>query len=1820
MTWLDDYKARLDGIVASKQKAVKITGSPQMSNAYALLASVKNSPGVYSGPNGASAVSDNKGGVWNATKSGGLKLLDYLARPLHGFENAMDMPSYREKSDKEIKDLIESHGQNKQEDIGFFEMIGLAAKDFGEGFTGKEEISGSELLRNTRVAQGTAASIGGFGVDVVLDPLNFVGAGAFRAAAKGAKATKNIGKAKTAVGKEAAEISIETPQVRAATELETLGSTNVEKQTGNDLLEFMMRQRELSDTKGQLAKIADVDDSMFRRPDVAKNVDVPVLPDKSVSAVPSPRPPAVESVFDFEKAAKVDPLETELITHRAALEAATNKLSGIPTRRYSPSTKISPAFVEEAPTPAASTKAATTTAAKPVGKSKGIDSARARALAMKQHVLSTPNYQISVKIGGRDTKTSVANLRAMAERDPSKAKMIDTMINAEARRLAKEGPEYFSDSPVINLTGRSGSGRAAMSVDDFQRLLETGQVPKPGKGKTQAEAREFFDKDKDLLRGESPLDAFGLHSTDDLANLHLSDIAGGREPIGAYLKRQGVKISNVDPVAERGANTALEGTSRAGNPGSGVGDATRDPEAQAGSGTPSRARYRSMKWDERAAWVAAHKDQLDPTDIATLLKTKITATDTSAWDKAVESILNRVNPTDYVNIDDLMKALDEGRVNAADIQDLQKITGAKTPKGIKSGLQKLMKRVTELEAKTSARRLESVDINQWETPLPATKPAEEIVEEVVEKGDTSALADVKPTLDAKQVQDLQAVMGHLVQREIIDPQTAEKYGFVSRTGTKRTASTMNKGLGRNLDEWNKYSQLSMVSGVIKFRTTEVMNAIKASGIKGSQSVAARQAAMYDHVLPVMQTVDRLLKENGIPPLLSKNPRYSASLIDVLGSMPRPFVEKHFFSMVRDAEHIPPTFWNDAAEVVQDYAHGRLDFETAIHGVRDVLMEKVKTRNGKTIFTGVRSQYYKIRGAVNDTAAEDYVLGIAREFMQTAGSLKQIIEKNIAEVVVHDTNGAAKVSQQALKTITDLVSSPGFSTHDLLRVANDRDAIVESVARTAGVSSDRAKAIAKSDIEVQTATLIPPEVAANAHHAKQVAQANVPAGWGRDEIDRGWAKTSQTGKPHEIKMTVHKTPKGREVVETGKKKVVLAIGKSLDDTEVAVKQVMDTAGESLTDIGVNAERVMGWGVLKAFAPHLGNADVRPLFLTRNSFAQTVGRSYSALLSNISKTHAGADIDAAWKEIQNGTRAGVESVSAAQADLEKAVRSIFPEDETYNLFRTAGITPEQVNGHFKKFGIHDKYRLTEDYMNDWKRWETDNPLDLLSRVQAAVMASRTERVLGADLSRRFGSANPSPGSVRITSTNSILGRYLDPTAHFPREIAEQMSVLDAAMKQMAQPANSNKALAMYDNVLHAYKSGLTIYRPGHHIRNMVGDTWLSWMDGVNDPRVYRRALEVMRDNRGRYDDFDALQALSAGGQANAKKNSIVARTVVGGKKVELTTGQIYQLAYKNGILPDYRTLEDIQFGDSANVFDSLGRIGKPFNGKLHGAASSLSESRDHYVRIAHFIDRMNKSSGSNLDEIAESAANRVRKWHPDGSDLTNFESKVARRTFLFYSWLRKAVPLIVESTVMKPGKVMVYPKAMYAIAEANGVDPNSLGDPFPTDELFPSWIRDSTEGPAFERDGRFFSVSPGIPFNDVVNDYGVGPKETLRSILGSTTPLLKIPVEVAMGDEGDVARDSRTGAPKTDTSDYIDQQIPGVNVVANLTNRSPSSLFTQNTGESTGMGPEEIARANEKNTPGPDTLALINWLTGAGLMDLSKPNYKRQAQIEAGRSGR
>lgn len=236
------------------------------------------------------------------------------------------------------------------------------------------------------------------------------------------------------------------------------------------------------------------------------------------------------------------------------------------------------------------------------------------------------------------------------------------------------------------------------------------------------------------------------------------------------------------------------------------------------------------------------------------------------------------------------------------------------------------------------------------------------------------------------------------------------------------------------------------------------------------------------------------------------------------------------------------------------------------------------------------------------------------------------------------------------------------------------------------------------------------------------------------------------------------------------------------------------------------------------------------------------------------------------------------------------------------------------------------------------------------------------------------------------------------------------------------------------------------------------------------------------------------------------------------------------------------------------------------------------------------------------MLEEASKRVKRFHPDGSMLATNEAKYLRRLIPFYSWFRGALPAIVESTVAHPGRVNIFPKASYNLAVALGVDPYSLSDPFPEDQLFPSFLTDQALGPIANIGGSYFGLNPGIAHVDVANTLS----DPVRGVAGMVSPLLRVPAELLAGGQWG------TGARINDTSDYVDSSIPGVNYLSNITGQSVTgSLAGLLSGQ--GLDPQYQQAAGNKG-PQDQALSALNWLTGLGLQDMSKPNYINYAEIE------
>lgn len=1656
--------------------------------------------------------------AWNDNLSVGKRILDVLSRGNYASAGVADTGVF------DILKAATTFNPTSLANAGIKAQQGELSpanilKQGWEGLSGQDKTTYADVLKN-RGAGNLGAGIEGFGYDVLLDPTTYIGAGAVKSAIRG------VGKL-TGKSAKITEAAVQPVKKRAVEELGTKGETTVPVRTADGLLRDINRN---------VTNPGDAFQNIVKTTEVPTETKRGIVPegDRTFTAGPG----GIEESLKYpdritDERFMLPPASADVIAGRSAVENLNRMAKGIPQFEYGSAVDDLDEFGPFKQT-----------TERVIDEPTGVPQLRPTGTAEKA---AAEDFSDLPPVTDKN-KIRAAVLRKNDEPVFSQyEKFVDPETGVEAFRPAKDAFET--------------------TVGALRRVIAT-----KGKGSEQA---------LDILTGHlDAVENYAKSLASKGANLtgygtpegFIKDMYPAEWAAGARKKKPALDLTDLP-----------EGPMK-------VEPKYKDITKIEKMGVADKAIY-LFKMQQQAG--------LSDSDISYLAQ----AHNPKSFATRMQKIKNRVKDQGTKDVADLVDAIRTGRIQSETepgLSELMQLTGAKTLKGLAQKLEQTTTRLSKAEQKMIGDIADNAVTKETRPTLNATKefgptgleykpyegravgalenaqriiderpkPAAKIIEEA-KAGDKSALARPASTLSVPQTKIFDRALQWAIDQEVIKPRDKALWAYVTRKGTLRTHKTPNLGKGRNRGAWNKYSQYTFFKNMMQNAETidpQIKEILNAAGVRGSDRSVARSSAMYDVMMPVLKSVDDVLKQGGVFPVAGKgiadNP---FSLTDVLQALD-PDIAKDFVFKLRKVgkgyeSFIAPTQLMDAFSHMVDVVRqgGKLDKNT-LDNVKDILFEQQKTRNGKIVPNGLRNL---LKGMEPDLQSE-YLDDIVANLADAMPELSQRVERNIAERKLFHENQVAKGSAQSLEALADIIRDPAVSPGDIAGLSSKADVeVVSKVSRLKGIDENDAWMV-KQEVQAKMPELgMGPEVQAQGHFINQMAGAVGKSA--RSKVGQGTTKLAE---------------------------------------EESAK-IAEEIGTPLSDLGTRFEQTNTFKMFKMFAPHLGNKEIRPLFLDRKSVAQTLGRQYQALLSDINKAHSKESILAGWKEIQAGTRTTVPEIDAAQDALQQAVNTLFSKNPDYNVFYRNNISMEDMNSHMAHFGIHEKYRFTDpDLMNDaYKTWDTDNPLDLLARMQASATAAASKRLLGDDISYRWGSNVKKEGYVKVTSHgHSELLKYVDTDMYYPRDIAKQFKVLDDFLKESMKPSTYNPMVNFLDNVLHSYKAGLTIYRPGHHVRNMVGDVWLAHMAGVNNPKYYTKAAKIMAGNHGRYRDFDSLQALMARqptavkGGRYADDGSPIVHVRVGGKTQAMSQSEVYRAASDAGILPDYRTLEDIQMGT-----ESITTKIRPFGGKVNKAASSFSEARDHYVRLAHFMSDLEKGRYSSLQEAITKSAHNVRKWHPDGSDLTHFESKVMRRTFLFYSWIRKAMPLVVESMVMHPGKAMIYPKAMYNLAEANGIDLDSMSNPFPQDTLFPDWITDSPVGPVLQNGaGHYIGLNPGVPMIDVLNDYA--GSQAGRTIAGSTNPFLKIPSELIAGQgQPAVAVDWRTGVKSYDTSDYIDRQIPFGTYLVGLTGKSPSSGFLQNKGNN------DTAPANP--------YAFGNLMSGLGIFDMSKPGYQRQAQQDA-----
>jgi hypothetical protein len=215
---------------------------------------------------------------------------------------------------------------------------------------------------------------------------------------------------------------------------------------------------------------------------------------------------------------------------------------------------------------------------------------------------------------------------------------------------------------------------------------------------------------------------------------------------------------------------------------------------------------------------------------------------------------------------------------------------------------------------------------------------------------------------------------------------------------------------------------------------------------------------------------------------------------------------------------------------------------------------------------------------------------------------------------------------------------------------------------------------------------------------------------------------------------------------------------------------------------------------------------------------------------------------------------------------------------------------------------------------------------------------------------------------------------------------------------------------------------------------------------------------------------------------------------------------------------------------------------------------------------------------------------------------------RRIIPFYAWMRKSTPLLLEGLVMNPGKVLVVPKTYGAIQDLAGIETGGIDDPFPTDQMFPSWLKAEGLGPLSTGDGWLGKFSNQSPPGYVMAGQGLDPLTQLiaqvsnpgKTLLGGLTPAASVPISLASGTNLSTGVpisgvDARPGAME----EYIGSQLPILSMAQGITGVTPFGTTTKK-----GHGDQF-------------TESFINWLTAAGIRGTGP--YVKQARYEKQRPG-
>jgi len=1094
-----------------------------------------------------------------------------------------------------------------------------------------------------------------------------------------------------------------------------------------------------------------------------------------------------------------------------------------------------------------------------------------------------------------------------------------------------------------------------------------------------------------------------------------------------------------------------------------------------------------------------------------------------------------------------------------------------------------------------------------------------------------------------------------VKEAKLDPAS---WAHTLKDGVKKDTAQYGAGYAAQTHQLNQFFQYTVWNKISR-PLTELAKAKNLGGV-------ARAKLMRETIMPALRLTERFMEAHGAPLTIGVgDAKVQMGLSQIIDTLMSGDESEALKAMFNGTTFIPPTNLMDAVQaaitghfdlpVYEDIiVNGRktvrlshtepLDGQAAIEAALSQTRTKWATADGAS--RGFENWYRGTTSALDDTelaASEERSIGKARRYSsqkfdigENAGQLGKLIADNTDEFRRIAQENAAEWSDRVEGETKELTEANYQALSDAVDEANvgNLQPLVQGI-------SDTSSRIAKQAV-----------ADGDTYDASAVANTLVKSGFGDGEspsadilID-GAAKLAKPGITKDEAALVKRETRSR----------LDNIG---GDAERRTNTAVAAKGEFLT-LGDKIQAYVNGGFLRKTASAFSRAVNFPdlhesLRKTESVWHLTLGTQFqriNALQRAMTTPETEQSALQAWRALQHGEPRPDGATGELYDQLQEIGGVLFGYDGNpdHGLYNNAWFREQGDLSHANKLldyaGLPEEYHFDLDkaardasksgrsvhveLANQWRdhNFTQGNDLvDYFAKQSQAFMRMTSHQTIADSFHqvakdmgavRKISAGDDIPDgyvALRQGEGKSVLAPYLDPSYVYKRDIAMQLARMDAMVQDSFDKSTPFWKFinGQYRPVLDLWKQGMTIYNPSHHIRNLIGDTVLTYQanGAKNFGRAHKIALGIMARSGKNYDGYDMVRALRGEGSV-IKSSGTAFKTARHG---DWDIDEVYKYARDSGLLPEHNQIEQLEELDEEGNTLATTRVQK-INQALHNSlpgrtAGKVSEARDHYSRMGHFVQFImnNDSKFKDRDALMAAAAKSTRKWHPDGSDMTKWEGAL-RLVIPFYSWTRKTIPLVLESMLTHPNRVNVFPKASFDLATATGVNPQSFGDPYPADQLFPSYITGEGFGPQIDINGKYYGIQPGIPSVDILTSTVAGasdnPLKNIGSgILDQLAPAIKVPVELSTGTS------LSTGGDINDTSDYIDSQLPGVNKIAALTGYSPTGTVW---GLLNGTGPQQqyqIAQGNKQHGP---TVSLLNELLGLGLTPMSQPNQINYAEIE------